>query len=133
MRNETLESLGWGDLIRRLASNIASIVDLQIELVKEEARENISQTLRGAAILLVGAFLLLTAWISFIVAGILALARLMDDWLAAATVGIVFAIVGAVLTALGRARLTVRPLEKTRESLTEDIGWIKRHTTSSGR
>ncbi len=133
MRGESLEAMSWADLLRRLAHNFASIVDKQIELVREEARENISQTVRGATMLIVGAILLLTAWMSFVVAGILALSRLMDSWLAALIVGIFFLVIGAIVALVGRARLRLAPLQKTRESLREDLGWVRRQTISSGR
>lgn len=133
MHQESLGSLGWADLMRRLANNLASILDKQIDLVKEEVRENMSQTVRGAAILIVGGVLLLIALICFVVAGIFALSRVMDDRLAALFVGIVFLIFGAALALIGRARLQMKPLEKTRESFREDVEWVRRQPISSER
>lgn len=131
MRGERLESLGWADLMRRLAHNVASIVDKEIELAKQEARDDISQTVRGASMLAVGAVLLLTAWISFVIAVIFALANVMDAWLAAVVVGVFFLIVGGIIAFVSKSRLQVDPLHKTRETLREDVGWVKRKTTLS--
>ena len=131
MRGERLESLSWADLMRRLANNVASIVDKEIELAKEEAHEDISHTIRGASMLIVGVVFLLTAWISFVVAGILALSIVIDNWLAAIIVGVICLIVGAILALVSKSRLPLSPLQKTRESLREDVGWVKRQTISS--
>ncbi|MBI2955654.1 MAG: phage holin family protein [Chloroflexi bacterium] len=133
MRAERIEGLGWADLIRRLANNVALIVDKQIDLAKEEAREDFSHALRGAMLAIVGAVLLLSAWVSFIVTGIFLISRAMPDWLAALIVGIFFLVVGVLVLLIGKARLQVKPLAKTRESLREDVEWVKRQPISSGR
>jgi uncharacterized membrane protein YqjE len=127
MMGGSLESLGWADLLRRLANNVASIVDREIELARREARSNVSAMARAATMLITGAIVLLLGLASFVVALIFALSRVMDDWLAALVVGVVLLIIGAILAYFGKQRLQLAPLERTRETLREDVEWVKKH------
>ncbi len=131
MHGESLESLSWADLLRKLAHNVASIVDREVELLREEARENAGQMFRAGTMLAVGLVLLLMAVMSFLVAIIFALSLVIKGWLAALIIGAILAIIGGIVTFFGKGRLQLAPLEKTRESLREDVEWVKRHQISN--
>jgi uncharacterized membrane protein YqjE len=118
------------DLIRRLFDNIISLVERQIDMAKAEARADLMQMIRASAILIGGAVLLLIALIGFVVAIILALSLIMPGWLAALIVGIVFAIIGTALALWGKGRIPTQPMQQTRETLQEDLEWIKHPMTS---
>ncbi len=131
MHGESLENLGWADLLRKLAHNVATIVDREVELLREEARENAGQMFRAGALLMVGLVLLMLAVASFLVALIFALSLVIKGWLAALIIGVILAFIGAIIALFGKQRLQVAPLEKTRESLREDVEWVRRHPISN--
>ena len=118
-------------LVGRLINDVSELVNKQMELARVEARENIFGTLTGAKYLAIGAFLLLTAWISLVVAGILALALVMPGWLAAIIVAALFAVVGGILAWIGKNDVATKPLARTRETLKENMEWARHRSSSS--
>lgn len=125
MRMAEFSRMSTTDLIRRLVNNISGLVDREIEIAKQEAREDISKTLTSAILLISGGALIVLGLVSIVVAIILALALAMPGWLAALIVAAFFLVIGAVLALIGKNKLVTRPLKRTRESLREDIEWAR--------
>ena len=119
------------DLIRRLIDDVSELVEKQIELGRVEGRENLFQTISGAKLLVVGALLLLTAWICLVVAAIFALALLIPGWLSAIVFAVIMGIIGAFLVLRGKNGIVTQPLARTRESLKENMEWLKHRGSSS--
>jgi uncharacterized membrane protein YqjE len=113
------------DLVRRLVNNISGLVDSEIELAKQEAREDISKTLTSAVLLIAGGALLAIGLICIVVAIILALALILPGWASALIWAAFFLLVGGILTLIGKNKLVTRPLKRTRETLREDIEWAR--------
>ncbi len=133
MWESKLEALTIGDLMRKLLNNIALLVDKEVELARQEAKENVSQMVGGIGLLVGGAVLLLTAFICLVVAAILALSAIMPGWLAAVLVAIFLIIVGALLAIVGRSRLVSKPMGITVATFKEDLKWVRRQMTSSAK
>jgi len=125
MRLAELSQASTTDLIRRLVNNISGLVDREIVLAKEEAKQDMRSSLTSAVLMISGAVLLFIGVISLVVAGILALALVLPGWLAAVIVGVFFLVVGAFIALIGKSKLATKPLEKTRESLREDVLWAR--------
>lgn len=123
-------------MIGRFIHNISSLLDREIDLAKVEARETVVETVRGAGTLIAGIVVLLLAMVALIVAGILTLALLMPGWLAGLIAFGVLAATGMILALVGKDELSEvreRPLNRTRESLQEDIRWARHQLVSSER
>ena len=131
MRDSKMRGMSAVDLIRRLIDDVSELVEKQIELGRVEGRENLFQTISGAKLLVVGALLLLTAWICLVVAAIFALALLIPGWLSAIVFAVIMGIIGAFLVLRGKNGIVTQPLARTRESLKENMEWLKHRRSSS--
>ena len=131
MRDSKMRGMSAVDLIRRLIDDVSELVEKQIELGRVEGRENLFQTISGAKLLVVGALLLLTAWICLVVAAIFALALLIPGWLSAIVFAVIMGIIGAFLVLRGKNGIVTQPLARTRESLKENMEWLKHRGSSS--
>jgi hypothetical protein len=121
-------------LLSGIVGDAQELVRKEIALARQEVREEISAAkdagialaIAGAVLAIGGLFLLITL--------ALGLADLLNwpSWAGFGVVGLVAAIVGAVLLSTGRQRLKdVHPVpERTVETMKENIEWIKDRTTS---
>ncbi|MCL3817532.1 phage holin family protein [Aeromicrobium wangtongii] len=116
-----------GDIVGDIATDLSAMVRSELELAKTEAKAEVTKAGKGAGMLggaaLAGYFALL--FLSLFVMYLLGEA--MDLQWAALIVFAVWLIAAAVLAVLGRNRLkTVDPaLDRTQESLKEDVRWAK--------
>jgi F0F1-type ATP synthase assembly protein I len=116
-----------GQLFSELTSDLSTLMRKEVELAKVETKEEVSRAGKAGGMLGGGAFAGYFAllFLSF------ALAWLLDEWmhtaLAFLIVGLVYAVVAAVLVVRGRARLqSVNPVpHQTVETLKEDVQWAK--------
>ena len=133
--NPELKSAQTADLVRRLIDNVQTLLDKQIELAKQELREDLRQLLGAAKSLGIGAALLLLAGICFFNFLFLAIDTLLPrwGWVAALVVTLLFAIVGGLLANKGKDQVKVQPLARTRETLKEDAEWAKHRLTPNGK
>ena len=130
-KNEPLSELVTG-----IFSDISTLVRKEIELAKTEASEKLDQLVGSLELLLVGAVFSIGAvgvLLSALVTGLAALFvnQGMDGAnataLAAAIVGLLFAVIGWLLVARGLHALRIRNLKMTRttNSMRRDIGVVK--------
>jgi F0F1-type ATP synthase assembly protein I len=116
-----------GQLFSELTSDLSTLMRKEVELAKVETKEEVSRAGKAGGMLGGGAFAgyLALLFLSF------ALAWLLDEWmhtaLAFLIVGLLYAVVAAVLIVRGRARLQdVNPVpQQTVETLKEDVQWAK--------
>ncbi len=115
-----------GELFGEMTSDLSRLFRQEIELAKTEARDEVAKAGKGAGMIgAAGVAALMTLiMVSF------ALAWLLDQGLNTALsfliVGLLWAVVGAVLLSTGRRRLkAVRPLPTTTQTLKEDVEWAK--------
>jgi uncharacterized membrane protein YqjE len=121
------EDQSIGEILSEVVSDVTRLFRQEVDLAKAELRQEATKAgqaggmLAGAAI----AVLLTTVMVS------LALAALLDEVmhpaLAALIVGVLWAVVGAVLYRTGRERLrSVSPVPRqTVESVKEDAEWLR--------
>ena len=115
-----------GELFGQMTRELGELFRKEVELARVETRDEIRRT--GAALGAMGGAavggLLFLSMAS--VAAALGLAEVMNRALAFAIVAAVWAVVAAILFAVGRSRLArVRPLPETTETLKEDVQWAK--------
>lgn len=116
-----------GDLFTALTTDMTTLVRKEVELARTETVEKISKATRSVVFMVAGGMLAYAGLIGLIIAAIVALANVMDLWLAALIVGLVVIIIGAILLQSGRSmlqRLSIVP-EKTVESIKESTEWAK--------
>lgn len=130
---ERVKRMSTRELLGFLIHDAQVLFDRQMELARQEAKENIRAMIFSIALLVGGGLFLAMAMISLLVAAILALGLLIPGWLAGIVIFLFFAVVGGVLALFGRRALVTRPLQRTRETLKEDIEWAKARVTSNGK
>jgi uncharacterized membrane protein YqjE len=125
------DQLSIPDLARRLADTTSDLVHKQIELAKQEAREDLRQNVRAGIILGVGAVLLLFAVICLLNALVAGTSALFG-WplfVSALIWFAIFAASGAGAVFVGKQRLQLRPLGRTRAEVKENVEWVKQRLT----
>jgi uncharacterized membrane protein YqjE len=116
-----------GQLFSELTSDLSTLMRKEVELAKVETKEEVARAGKAGGMLGGGAF---AGWFALLFLSF-ALAWLLDEWmhtaLAFLVVGLVYAVVAAVLVLQGRTRLqSVNPVpQQTVETLKEDVQWAK--------
>jgi len=133
VREETIRRLNTGELISHLVNNISTIFDREITLAKQEARADARQAISGGVALAIGLLLVYTAVPALVTAIILVVAPTLPPATVALIVAAILAVIGAIVALIGWSRVRIQPLERTRETLKEDIEWARSQTTSPRR
>jgi uncharacterized membrane protein YqjE len=117
-------------ILQDILTNMQEIVRNEVRLARTEISEEMSKALRAFAFLGSGLFLGIYALGFLLLSAVYALAAVLPDWLAPLLVGLLVAVVAAVLIMVGRNRLAAvraKP-EKTIQSVKEDVQWVKDQT-----
>jgi uncharacterized membrane protein YqjE len=120
-----------GELFGEMTRDVTTLFRKEIELAKLETREELSRVGRGGGMFAGAA---LAGWLALLFLS-LGLAWLLDQAmntaLAFAIVGVLWAVVGAVLALRGKSEIkSVKPLPETVETLKEDVQWAKQQPTT---
>jgi hypothetical protein len=124
---ELLEERPLRDLVLQLSRDASRLVEQEIALAKQEAREKVDQLQTGVLTISAGALILQVGFLALAAALVLGLAQVLPGWGAALAVGVAFCVVGGLVFAKGKHGLEgveVTP-EKTVESMKEDVKVIK--------
>lgn len=128
--NDAGETRSLGAIVGDISADLSALVRQEMELARTELKQEARRVGKGAG-MLGGAGVAghLTLWFLS-----LALVYLLDNWmpveLAALIVGLVWAVVAAVLAMRGRKEIQEADpqLPKTQQSLKEDVRWAKEQT-----
>jgi hypothetical protein len=116
-----------GELVSDVTADAQALFRQEIELAKAEIREEVATGGKAAGMLGGAGFAgyMVAVLLSF--AAVFGLANVMDGGWAALIVAVVWAVIGAVLYALGRARMRRVSLtpERTVRTLKEDARWAR--------
>lgn len=120
---------GVARLLADLIRHSSSLARNEVLLVKAELSEKISRAGAGAGTLAAAAIFANAALIVLLAAAVIALAGVMQAWLAALIVGAVTALAALILLAKGRRDLRVRSLapRASVESLRKDARLVRGH------
>jgi uncharacterized membrane protein YqjE len=116
-----------GELIGRLSEDFGDLVSTQVELAKVEIKDEVRRAAKGTGLLGGGAIAALLALLLLSMALAWGLAELIDAGAAFLVVGLVWAVVAAVLALRGRQQLraTTPVIPQTKETLKEDVEWAR--------
>lgn len=119
-----------GELVSRLSEEISSLVRGELDLARHELTEKAKHTGKGAGAFSAAGLVALYGLGVLIATAILALALVMDAWLAALLVGVVLLAVAGGIALFGRKQVSeaapMRP-ERATENLRRDVDAIKHH------
>jgi uncharacterized membrane protein YqjE len=117
----------FGKLLGELASTSAALIRDQIELAKEEMRENLARLRSGLVALAFGAVIGILALATLCAAAVIGLGIFIGIGMSALAVGLGLAAVAGIIAGLGLSRLKrarLKPKETVR-SLKENKEWLK--------
>lgn len=115
------------ELVSNLVNNLADLVRKEGQLVRAEVSEKVGLAGKAAAIVAVGAALLLGAFLVLLQALVIFLARHMDPALASLIVGVVVGLIGAALIMAGVKAVKpehMKPERSTRQ-INKDLHMMK--------
>ena len=113
------------ELIKEITGKVSLLAQKELELVKAEVRADLKAELTTVKALAVAVVAALIGVNLLFVAPVLALALVIPGWLAALLVGGLILIVAALVGWIGWRRHVTRPLPLTRQTLKEDMQWVK--------
>ena len=125
--------MSTGELVRRLINNVSALVDHEAELAKQEARKDALTYGYAAGFLAVGGLMLYTFVAALIVALVVWLASPLAPWAITLIVAGVFLVLGAILGFIGYRMVKTQPMAKTRQTVREDVQWVRAQMTSQGK
>jgi hypothetical protein len=112
-------------LISEITGKASLLAKKEIELAKAEIRADLLGQLGMVKALGVAALAALFGVNMLLVAGVLALGATIPSWLAALIVGGVLLVAAVILGYIGWKRMVTNPLALTRQTLKEDVQWVK--------
>ena len=117
-------------LLGRLISAFTELVRNEVALAKAELAESSTRAKSGVVALIGAVSTLLAGSLAVIAAIILGLAKVMEPWLAALTVGVLISVVGLFLLRGARKKLVPPHLEidRTRTAVRQDVEVLARRS-----
>ena len=128
-----------GQLLRRVVNGLNGLVDRQIQMAKQEVKEDLWEVLGagktlalGAGIGLLGALLLLNVLTMAIVLSLNEIWRWLGWIVIVLIIGAIF-FVAYRFVMRGIREIRVTPVDRTRRTLREDIRWARHLLTRNGK
>jgi hypothetical protein len=112
-------------LISEITGKASLLAKKEIELAKAEIRADLKSQLATVKAMGIAAIAALLGVNTLLVAVVLALATRIPGWLSALIVGGAILVIGAVVAYVGWRRMVTNPLALTRQTLKEDVQWVK--------
>jgi hypothetical protein len=115
-------------LLSRLLSDAAALLRNEVALVKTEVAKSVDSLKVGVAAVAVAGAVLLGAFLTLVASAVLALAHVLEPWLAAGIVGVALALIGFLMMQAAKRKLS-QPgiaLDRTKDSLQRDAAVARR-------
>jgi Putative Actinobacterial Holin-X, holin superfamily III len=123
--NNSARELTNRALISEITGKASLLARKEIELAKTEIRADVKAELGMVKALGVATIAALLGLNLLLVAGVLALGLKIASWLAALIIAGLLLVTGVVLGYVGWRRMVTTPLALTRQTLKEDVRWVK--------
>jgi membrane protein len=136
MHDNNLRERPTGELVKELSAQVSTLVRQELELAKVELSAKGKEAGIGAGMFGGAGLMALYGLGAVTAAAILGLATVVDGWLAAIIVAVVWFAIAGVLALLGKGRTkrAVPPTpEQTVETVKEDVRYTKEHVQEARR
>lgn len=115
-------------LLRRLGDDLASLLRKELALATSEVSRSVQDAKQGVAGIATGGAVLFAGFLILLLALTVALAQVMEAWLAGLIVGGIVCIIGFVMLNAGRKKMSATSMkpERTQQSLKQDSELLRR-------
>lgn len=115
------------ELFNELSRQMNTMLRQEMQLARLEMKNRMAKAGRNAAMLAGGGLILYAGFLGLMITAVIALANVMELWLAALIVGGVVAIIGAIMIGVGYGQLKQIDMvpRRTVDSLQESAEWLK--------
>jgi len=124
-----LASASTSELLAHLATDATELVKKEVALAKAELREDIKREVKAAMDLAIAAILGLVTLNVLVIAAIFGLGQWVPEWEAALIVAGIVSTIAVIVGGVGWSKRVKQPLERTQETLKEDVQWAKERLT----
>lgn len=114
-----------GELLRRLVEQGSALGEAQVGMARAELAHDVRIQVRRLGGVAAAALLVVFGFQFLAVAAVLALATVLGGWLASLVFSVLFLTAGATTLLVARSRPLAPFLTKTRETLKEDLRWLR--------
>jgi hypothetical protein len=114
---------GLGGTVSDLAADTSRLVQLEIELLKQELTELVKRNAIAIGMIAAAALAALFFFIFLLVFAVEVLP--IAHWITALVITAVFLVVAIVLALVGRSRIKIAAPEASIQSIKEDLEWVK--------
>jgi hypothetical protein len=114
---------GLGGAVSDLAADTSRLVQLEIELLKQELTELVKRNAIAIGMIAAAALAALLFFIFLLVFAVEVLP--IAHWITALVITAVFLVVAIVLALVGRSRIKIAAPEASIQSIKEDLEWVK--------
>jgi hypothetical protein len=118
-------SLSSRELITEITAKASQLVKKEVDLARAEIRADLKSELAMVKSLGIAAVAALIGLTVLVVAGVLALATIIPGWAAGLIVGGGVLVLAVIVGYVGWTRRVTTPLPMTRQTLKEDMQWVK--------
>lgn len=121
------EDEGLGQLVGDFTQDVSALIRDEMALAKVEISASVKQAGRGAGLFGAAGVIALYGVGALVTTAILALALVVDAWLAALIVTLVLFVIAAVAALLGKKEVAqvTPPLEATKQGVAKDVQTVK--------
>ncbi len=121
-----------GAMVGGIIEDLQGIVRGEVQLAKTELKEEAGQMGKGAGMAGAGVFFGLVGFIFLMLSATYLLNKWVEMWIAAGIVGLVLAVIAAILVMTGKNQISDASLtpDKTIDSVKEDKEWASRQMNS---
>ena len=121
-----------GELIGRASEQLSSLVRTEMELGRAEMRQTVQHAVRGAGLFGAAGILALYGGGALVATAVLALALLLDAWLAALIVAAVLLAAAGIAALVGKKQVAQAPapMQNSVSNVRTDVETVKRKATS---
>ena len=118
----TTEDRTFRTLLRDLVDEVQRLFRQELQLARAETAEKVNQVQNGAISIIAGLLLAFSALLILLQALVVALAEIMEPWLASVIVGVAVAVLALILVKAGQSTISATNLtpERTLQSVRED-------------
>jgi hypothetical protein len=119
------------EIVRSVLDGVTQLFRQQVELAKVEVSEAVAVRGKAVGVMAVAGVLAIFVLAYLAAAGTAGLDLVMPAWASRLVVAGVFLVLGAIAFLVGRSMLrTAGGVERTQESVKEDVAWVKQRIAS---